>query len=302
MGEREPTKEIINKGELFFLYHHDTEDTFSGYGLAMTPGSKEFLVGLVVVDRPNPVNPAWLKEVEEKYGNYQLVPMTTTGERGIACQMQIEPNSLPYLRKYPGEKATSIQKALEPFLENLPNPLLTMRWNEDDKSWRSHLTRLNELSPEIRQAFEKTGYGCLAAETNVGIVHVCHAPDSDIQGFIGKPVLYQWQLIKMPSAPLIRLEMTIVDNPLNPFKFESFLNVANEDQAKVLTKMADQDKLHLAFYGDDLNYRFTKVVNHDEQQWQLLDELVIQAHDYLTQIPADQQNFDRAKAEFMKRS
>ena len=131
--------------------------------------------------------------------------------------------------------------------------------------------------------------------------------DSDIEGFADKPVLYQWQLIKMrsdeghPLAPLIRLEVTILANPFNPYKFESFLNVAQDDQARVLDQLAGQDRLYLAFYGDGFNHRFTKIVNHDEQQWQYLDELVAEATDYWEGIPPEQRDFDQAKAAFMKR-
>jgi hypothetical protein len=77
--------------------------------------------------------------------------------------------------------------------------------------------------------------------------------------------------------------------------------VANESQAQVLDELANQDELFLSFYGDDLNYRFTKTVDHDEQQWQLLDELVEQANDYWEKIPPEQRDFDRAKNDFMMR-
>jgi hypothetical protein len=76
----------------------------------------------------------------------------------------------------------------------------------------------NELPDEIREVFEKTGYGCLAAETNIGVVHVCHAADADIEGFADKPVAYQWQLINMPTAPLLRLQIDILDQPDTPYR------------------------------------------------------------------------------------
>ena len=113
--------------------------------------------------------------------------------------------------------------------------------------------------------FQRTGYGCLAAEANVGVVHACHAADRDIEGFAGKPLLYRWELVSMPTAPLIRLEVVILDDPANPYRFESFLNVAQEDQARVLAELANQDRLYLAFYGDDLTHYFTHIVDHDEQ-------------------------------------
>jgi hypothetical protein len=122
-----------------------------------------------------------------------------------------------------------------------------------------------------------------------------------IEGFANKPVVYQWQLIEMPTAPLIRLEMAILDNPFSPYKFESFLNVAQENQARILARLANQDRLYVAFYGDDLTHCFTKIIEHDEQQWQQLDELVAEAIDYWDQIPPEKRDFDRAKAEFMQR-
>ena len=295
---RTEAREAPQQGDLYFLWHQGTEEIFSGYGLTRRPGNKELLVGLLMVDRPRPADPRWLKEVEVTFGGYQLMPMTATGERGIACQMQIEPDSLSGLRQYPGAKAPAIKVALEPLLANPPKPVFALRWDEETRLWHSQFAPSAELPREIREVFERVGHGCLAAETNIGVVHVCHAADSDIGGFPNKPVLYHWRLIKMPTAPLIRLELAILDQPLNPYKFESFLNVAEEDQARVLAQLANQDWLYLAFHGDDLNHHFTKIVKHDRHQWQYLDELVMEAVDYWGEIPAERRDFDLAKAQF----
>jgi hypothetical protein len=95
--------------------------------------------------------------------------------------------------------------------------------------------------------------------------------------------------------------MVILDRPTNPFKFESFLNVAEESQVEVLAQLANQEQLYLAFYGDDLSHRFTKIVRHDGQQWQYLDELVDEATRHWDRIPPEERDFDRAKEEFMRR-
>jgi hypothetical protein len=68
VSEREPQKETIGRGELFFLEHPGTERIFSGYGLTLRPDMKEHLAGLLMVDRPRRVDPRWLKEVEEAFG------------------------------------------------------------------------------------------------------------------------------------------------------------------------------------------------------------------------------------------
>lgn len=105
----------------------------------------------------------------------------------------------------------------------------------------------------------------------------------------------------MPTAPRIRLEFIILDRPFNPFKFESFLNIAEDDQAEVLNELPNQSELYMAFYGDDLGYRYSKVIPHDEQMWQKLDEIVLKASNYWESIPADMRDSDRAKWEFICR-
>jgi hypothetical protein len=299
MVEREPLHETIGRGELFFLDYPATEGSISGYGLAIEPGRNDQLVGLLIVDRPRPADPAWLQSIADTFGECQLVPMTAAGERGLLCNMQIDSSSQEFVRRMPGTKANEIQSALAPLLESPPAPSLRLWWEAEAGAWRSEFQNVNELPEEVKELFRRTGYGCLALESNVGIIHVCHAPDEDIEHFGNKPVLYQWQLIKMPTAPLIRLDISVVDDPLNPYKFESFLNIAADDQATVLAQLANQDRLYLAFYGEDLSYRYTKVVEHDEQQWQQLDDLAHQAIDFWSQIPPSVQDFDLAKAQFM---
>ena len=80
-------------------------------------------------------------------------------------------------------------------------------------------------------------------------------------------------------STLIRPEVRILDNSENPFRFESYLNIADPEQARLFIQLANQGKLYLAFYGDDLNYRYTKVC-HDESPWQNIDEIAIEATDY----------------------
>jgi hypothetical protein len=301
MGERELNKEFIEKGELFFLRHPGNENVFSGYGLTTRWGSKASLVGLLMIDRPRTADPKWLREVEEAFGEYKLVEMTVQGERGITCRMQIYPGSLQYLRSSSSTKEDEIKAALKPLLEKPPIPIFTLQWDERQRLWVSQIGHPNELPLEIVEVFQDFGYGCLPFEADIGVIHICHAANADIHGFAEKPVHSQWQLIKMPTAPLIRLEFTIYDQPDVPYRFESFLNIAEEDQSRILDQLANQDRLYLAFYGDGLQYRYTKVIPQNRHIWQYIDELSMEAQDYWSQIPPENRNFDQAKAEFMKR-
>ena len=299
MGEKEPRREIIERGSLYYLYHPGTDNVHSGYGLTLYPNRPEQLVGLLMVDLPQEADPLWLRSVANTYGDCPLIPMTSDGKRGLACRMVIERDSVSHLQHFPIPLSNHLQQALCPFLDDPPAPRLKLKWDPDTQLWQSHFAPSNELTPELRQVFEQHGYGCLAVESTAGILHLCHAPDRDIEGFRGKPAGYRWQLIEMPTAPLVRLEAFIYDDPLRPYRFESFLNVGEEDQLNVLAKLAGQEALHLVFFGDDLEYRFTKSLPHDERQWQQLDELISRALAYWEHLPAADRDFDLAKAVFM---
>ncbi len=110
-GGEESTKdrerrEIPQRGDLYYLWHPGMEDIFSGYGLVMEDGRRNRLVGLLMVDRPSPVDPAWLASVKATFGGYELHPITTTGARGILCRMLIDQENEPFLRQFAGETSS----------------------------------------------------------------------------------------------------------------------------------------------------------------------------------------------------
>jgi hypothetical protein len=297
----EPGKEALERGQLYFLHHPHTQDTFSGYGLSLQAGRKDFLVGLLMVDRPRPADPAWLAQVEETFGAYQLTAMTKTGERGMVCQMVIEPDSQGVLRSFSTEKAAAIGQALIPLLDELPAPCFRLRWDETQTLWVSEIARPFELPPALQEAFEQTGFGCVATETSIGVMHVCYAAEADIADFAAKPVVCQWQGVLLPSAPVLRLRAMILDQPHNPYTFESFLNVGAETDARLLEQLFSQGELYLAFYGEDFTHRFTKVVEQSEPQRVQLAQLVEMAQAHWRSLSEGERDFDRAKAEFQRR-
>src|SRR4051812_21309232 len=123
--EQQRNLEVVSRGHLYFLTHPDSE-LFSGYGLTTQEGRKDRLIGLVMVDRPHPVDPQWLAEIEARYGDYQLVPMTATGERGILAQMRIAPESTALLEGFSHPVAQQITRVLKPLLNAPPAPILKL--------------------------------------------------------------------------------------------------------------------------------------------------------------------------------
>ena len=123
---------------LLTLWHPGTTDTFSGYGLALAPAH---LVGLVMIDRPRPADPAWLAEVRATFGDYQLTAMTQGGERGLVCQMHITQESLRYLKRLEHPLTLALHTALSPLLHHPPAVTLTLRWDQASSVWVSTLVK-----------------------------------------------------------------------------------------------------------------------------------------------------------------
>ena len=122
--------------ELRFLWHPGTNDIFSGYGLAIAPAH---LVGLLLVDRPEPVAAHWLETIKRTFGSYQLTAMTQRGDRGLVCQMMIAEESIAYLRVLPYPHPDTLRQALVPLLEDLPAVTLHLTWSADHRCWISHI-------------------------------------------------------------------------------------------------------------------------------------------------------------------
>ena len=121
---------------LHFLWHPDSHDTFSGYGLALAPAH---LVGLLMVDRPEPVDPSWLAMLERAFGSYQLTRMTQSGDRGLVCQMHIAGDSIQYLTALPHSHIGALRDALVPLLHDLPAVTLHLAWSPEHRSWMSRV-------------------------------------------------------------------------------------------------------------------------------------------------------------------
>ena len=138
----------IARGDLFFLWHPGTECSFSGYGLAVGDGRKDRLVGLLMVDRPFPASEVWLTSVSLEFREFSLYAMTDTRERGMACHMRIDAESLAYVRKLDIPMTEQMRRALEPLLAEPPKPLFLMKWDPALDLWASQFDHGDKTKPE----------------------------------------------------------------------------------------------------------------------------------------------------------
>lgn len=290
-------REDIPRGRLFMLCHPDS-DLFSGYGITTRAGRPDHLVGILMVDRPTPVDPAWLQEVEARYGDYDLAAMTRGGERGLVTQMRIAPESVPYLTTGASPLNGAIESALQPLLDHVPAPTLKLHWDPVARLW--HSSFWVGLSPELQQIFDRQGPGCLALEQGDRISFITHVASADLAQFRGSRVLSRWELHVMPTAPLIRFHAAILDRAGQAYHLEHFLNVGSQDQAHYLAKLMRQEELVFDFFGTDYEYVYSTAIAHQSRMRRQLDEIVRQAVDYYGELPPRRRDFDRAKAEFLR--
>jgi len=144
-------------------------------------------------------------------------------------------------------------------------------------------------------------YACVTERTNLGTVLVIKAPNRDIQSARSRvPIHVEHQLFDHPSAPVIRMTITIYDQPKQPLAMETFINVEDERQRADYAALAKQRTLHMLFYDETLNYRLTKGVGNGARN--KIVHILTQAHQLLSDIPKSRFDFDRAKAEVMRRT
>ena len=262
-------------------------------------GRKDRLVGRLMVDRPQPADPAWLAEIAHRYGDYELLPMTVTGERGLLTQLRVETGSLDLLTRSDHPVAAELQRVLQPLTNALPSPILKVRWDEEQELWVSDFWI--GLPAEMQAVFEKMGYGCFAAERDDhSVAFLTHVAPADLLSLRYALVVYNWQMIPMPTAPLIRFTSAVLDDPNHPYRLEHFLNVRDVTQGRSLARLVAQKGLVFDFYGVEYEYAFSKRFAHPDAMRARLAILIQQAIVYDGTIPAHRRDFDQAKAAFQR--
>jgi hypothetical protein len=85
----------MSNKSLYFLTHEGNPELFSGYGIPMKEGTKSPLIGMFMVDRPSPCPPAYIRELEETFGEVFIGPITSNYDRGIYARMGVRGPFLP---------------------------------------------------------------------------------------------------------------------------------------------------------------------------------------------------------------
>jgi hypothetical protein len=173
--------------------------------------------------------------------------------------------------------------------------------NEHERQDR-HSSEPQEPSPlptDLAEFLRDIEVACLMQETDQGTIFVIKLPARDIDSARGTvPIHLRHELYALPTAPVIRTILVIYDQPEAPFALETFTNIEDEQQRSSFAGLAQQDKLILLFYDEQLVHRLTKVVPQDDPGQSTI--VLTTAERILTDIPREQFDFDRAKQAVME--
>lgn len=121
--------------QLYCLWHDGQPSHCAGVGLPINPGQAAWLVGLFSVSGPYAPTGDWFELVQGWFGGYETHPMDENGRLGIACQMYIEPESRPQLKRLDLPVAATYVEPLRPLQRNPPRVRFRMRYLPMAGTW-----------------------------------------------------------------------------------------------------------------------------------------------------------------------
>jgi len=140
---------------------------------------------------------------------------------------------------------------------------------------------------------------CLMQATDQGTAFVIKLSSQEIRSVRGTvPVRVRHELYAHPAAPVIRTVLTIFDRPQRPLALETFTNIEQQDQREDFARLADQDRLILLFYDEQLRHQLNKVVPYQDPG--TVRAIVRRAERLLATIPPERFSFEAAKAAVME--
>lgn len=151
------------------------------------------------------------------------------------------------------------------------------------------------LPPELAAFLRDQDLVALLNGSDHGTVLIVKAPGATIDGLPARvPIDLQHELYACPTAPVIRLLLTIADHPARPLRFESFINVADPGQHADYAALSQQAELLLLCYDEHLHHRRSKRVPLGAPG--LVAGVLARALQLAHAIPSTHYDFDRAKA------
>src|SRR6266508_849751 len=119
------------------------------------------------------------------------------------------------------------------------------------------------LPPELAEFLRNKDIACLMQGTDQGTAFVIKLASRDIESARGTvPIHLRHELYAHPTAPVIRTNLRIYDQPNTSLALETFTNIEDELQRSDFAGLAQQEALLLLFYSSFASLRYRNPVRH----------------------------------------
>lgn len=120
----------------------------------------------------------------------------------------------------------------------------------------------SELPPNLRQAFELIGYGCLPTLSQAGCTLVVHVDRQTIDDCRGAPHDIRLELHEVGGCPVIRMAVRVLI--ADPLTMDCYLNIQDAYMVEMIESLATQERLVTMWYDERLRpVRASAVTWHD---------------------------------------
>lgn len=157
-----------------------------------------------------------------------------------------------------------------------------------------------QLDERYRDALRsQPGPLCVAMIVNGQAVMVCKLPRAEAEALRGQiGIGYRSELGLYEAGAVIRLVIDFYDQPDAPMTADTFLNVADNADLRVVERLAAQNMLDIHLFDPRMDYLFTKRIPFRETPRRGLTEFIRQAiaHNKKSARP----DFPAAKAAMMR--
>jgi len=158
---------------------------------------------------------------------------------------------------------------------------------------------MNELMcGDLKEIFKKIGYGGILTWTNMGCAFFCYIDTKTCRNIKGKLHNIKMEYYKIDGCPLIRFNIVIYDDLVNPLHFDSFLNVINEDHEYILEALKKQDRIIFHWYSEDFKYRGSTSVKWKEENRIITSEIIEKSKECVRVNGV--KDFNKVKEKFMR--
>jgi len=116
-------------------------------------------------------------------------------------------------------------------------------------------SKQTEFSSDLKMTLSFIESGCLPASVDNKTVFVFKCPQEEVNLLKEtENVLFEFECIKRPEFPSVRLNFEFQDKSNKTYRFDYFFNIESDEDIELLEKLEDQRYFDLIFFDSKIEY------------------------------------------------